>query len=216
MTRWSSVLPVLALLLSVACASSPKPEPAPAVDPTLDPTIIGAVDEAAAQGIAEGVEAARVGRRIGRVAGVVAAVVGGPSHESLDDAIDRYRNTRDAITVTSAFLGASHGAIEGAQRGYAMDLQFAELVKIQGLDVIRPYPDQIDVRFRGAPTRELVSQIAAVFASRDARAVAIEGSGDYALDVRDWLLELGIGATSVSTHRNDALPIVVLHITYKG
>jgi hypothetical protein len=215
MKRWSSVLP-LALLLSVACTTT---QPAPtkvATDPTLDPTIIGAVDEAVAQGLDEGAEAARVGRRVGRVAGVIAAIVGGPSHESLDDTIDRYRDTRDAVTATAAVIGATHGATEGAKRGFQMDLQFAELTKVQGLDVIRPFPDQIDVRFRGAPTHELVSQIATVLKDRDARAISIEGSDDYALDVRDWLLELGVGDASVHTHRNDALPIVVLHINYKG
>lgn len=214
MTRWPNVLP-LVLLLSVACASSRPAPPEPAIDPTLDPTIIGAVDEAATQAAIEGEEAARVGRRIGRVAGVIAAVAGGPSHESLDDAIDRYRNTRDAITVTSAFIGASHGAVEGAQRGFEMDLQFAELTKVQGLEVIRPYPDQIDARFRGAPTRELVAQIAAILKNREPRRVSIEGSDDYALDVRDWLIELGVETASLNVHRNDALPVIALHIRYR-
>ena len=211
MTRWSTLLP-LVLLLSVACASSKPTPPEPAIDPTLDPTAIGAIFEAATQAAAEGEEAARVGRRIGRVAGVMNAVFGGPQRESLDDAIDRYRNTRDAITLTSAFIGASHGAVEGAQRGFAMDVQFAELTKIRGLDVIRPYPDRIVACFRGAPTRELVGQIAAVLMNRDARDITIEGSGDYALDVRDWMLALDVPNLTLNTHRNDALPVVVLHI----
>lgn len=213
MTRRISLLPI-ALLLFVACASSKPAAPETEVDPSTEPTIVGAVDEAAAQGIEEGVQAARVGRRVGRVAGVLAAVLGGPENESLDDMIDRYRITRDATTATAAVIGAAHGATEGAQRGFEMDLQFAELLKIDGLDVTRPYPDQIDARFTGAPTRELVSQIAAVFANRQARAISIEGSDDSALDVRDMLLDQGVEAASLNVHRNDALTIVVLHIRY--
>jgi len=211
MARSSSVLP-LALLLAVACASSKPATPPP--DPMTEPTIVGAITEAAMQGAAEGEAAARVGRRIGRVAGVLAAVFGGPESESIDDTIHRYRNTRDAIIVTSAFIGASHGVVEGAQRGFAMDLQFAELLKIEGLDVTRPFPDQIDVRFAGEPTPELLARIVAVLTGRAERAIVIEGAGDAALDVRDALLELDAPA-SIRAYRNDHLSRIILQIYYR-
>ena len=144
MTRWFPVF-AFALLLLVGCSTSnPAAQPEP-VDPATDPTIVGAVDEAVLEGSIEAEAAARTGRRIGRVAGVLAAVFGGPERESVDDTIDRYRRTRDAIVVTSTLIGATKGAVEGAQRGYELDLQFAELHEIEGVEVFRPFPDQIDV-----------------------------------------------------------------------
>lgn len=215
MTRCFPVF-ALALVLLVGCSTSnPAAEPVP-VDPVTDPTIVGAVDEAVLQGSIEAEEAVRTGRRIGRVAGVLAAVFGGPERESVDDTIDRYRRTRDAIVVTSALIGATKGAVEGAQRGYELDLQFAELHEIEGLEVFRPFPDQIDVYLESFPDTQTLSAIAAVFAGREERAIDIEAAGDAALDMRESLIGLGIPASSLRAHRDNGLTGVVLRIRYKS
>ncbi len=196
-----------------------KPQPVavrPAdVDPTKDPTIVGAIDEAVAQGSAEGANAVKTGRRLGRVAGVLAAVFGGPEEESIDDMVDRYRKTRDAVVITSAVVGATKGAVEGAEHGYELDVQFAELLKIDGLQATRPYPDQIDLTILDTPTPEMLNSIAAVLAGREPRAIEIESAGDAALDLRESLIDLGIPTTSLSTHRNDTINGIVLHIHYR-
>ena len=224
-------------LLAAACSSSKparsggsgsystweppaKPQPAavrPAdVDPTKDPTIVGAIDEAVAQGSAEGAQAVKTGRRLGRVAGVLAAVFGGPEEESLDDLVDRYRKTRDAVIITSAVVGATKGAVEGAERGYELDVQFAELLKIEGIQATRPYPDQIDVTILDMPTPETIKSIASVLVGREPRAIEIESAGDAALDLRESLIDLGVPTTSLSTHRNDTIDGIVLHIYYRN
>jgi len=136
-------LPIAALALLAACATSRPPAPEP--DPMTDPTIIGAVNDAAVQGSIEAEHGAIVGRNIGRVAGVLAAVFGGPERESLDDTIDRYRDTRDAFETAGAAIGLAHGATEGAKRGFEVDQRFAELHAMKGVTVFRPYPDMIDV-----------------------------------------------------------------------
>src|SRR5436305_69952 len=130
------------LLLLAACATTQRAKQ-PEVDQVTDPTIVGAIDQAAQQGTAEANEAAHASAGVARVTGGLAAIFGGPRRESLDDTIDRYRRTRDAVEATSAFIGAAHGAQEGAKRGLQFDTQFAELRQIEGLDVIRPYPDVI-------------------------------------------------------------------------
>jgi len=126
MKRWFPLF-AFALVLLAACATS---KPAVAVDPVTDPTVIGAVDESVREGSIAAAEGAQAGRRIGRVAGVVAAVLGGPRHDTLDDAIDRYRLTRDLAETTGAIIAGSRGATAGAKRGLELDLQFAELHKI--------------------------------------------------------------------------------------
>jgi hypothetical protein len=203
----------LALLLPVACSTS-KPA-APPVDPTTDPTIVGAVDEAVIEGTIEGAAAAKTARRIGRVAGVIAAVVGGGKRDSVDDAIDRYWTTRDAIELTGTAIGATKGAVAGAKRGYQFDLQFAELHQIEGLQVTRPYPDQIDVYLPGSPSPEMLKSIAAVFAGREERDIDIKAPGDAALDVRDSLIDLGVASSDLSAHRDDGLSGVTLRIRYR-
>lgn len=180
MARWS----VVALFLFVACASS-KPAPPPDPDPVVEPTIVGAVEEAVVQGTVEGMEGARIGHRVGVVAGVIAAVAGGPETESLDDMLDRYRDTRNAVQTTATVIAATHGAVEGAKRGYELDLQFAELTQIAGVEATRPFPDLIEVRFTD---KALVPEIARVLAGRDARTITFEGR--EALAVRDALLDL--------------------------
>jgi outer membrane lipoprotein SlyB len=204
MARWS----VVALLFFVACASS-KPAPPP-VDPAVEATIVGAIEEAAIQGTVEGAEGARIGRRVGIVAGVIAAVVGGPETESLDDVVDRYRDTRDAIQTTATVIAATHGAVEGAKRGYELDLQFAELTRIAGVEAFRPYPDLIEVRFTD---QALVPEIARVLAGREGRAVTIEAAGDEAMEVRDALLELDAPGRFNAVRNND-LAVILMRIEY--
>lgn len=152
---------LLTLPLLVACASS-KP-PAPPVDPVTDPTIIGAVNDAAVQGSVEAAEGAAAGRRIGRVAGVIAAVFGGPSSETIDQTIDRYRRTRDGFEAAGAVIGGAHGAQEGAKRGFEVDQRFAQLHELKGVQVFRPYPDQIDAYVED---RALIADVRSVFAGR--------------------------------------------------
>ena len=215
MTRWFPVF-ALALLLLFGCSTSnPAAESVP-VDPAADPSIVGAVDEAVLEGSIEAEAAARTGRRIGRVAGILAAVLGGPERESVDDTIDRYRRTRDAVVVTSALIGATKGAVEGAQRGYELDLQFAELHQIEGLEVVRPFPDQIDVYLENSPDSQMLAAIAAVFVRREERAIDIEAAGDAALDIRDSLIGLGVPASSLRAHRDNGLTGVVLRIRYRS
>lgn len=214
MARRFLILP-FALLLLVACSTSkPASEPAP-VDPVTEPTVVGALDEAVLQGTIEGEAAAETGRRVGRVAGVVAAVLGGSEKgETIGETIDRYRRTRDAVETTAAVIGATNGAVAGAKRGYELDLQFAELHKLEGLEVTRPWPDQIDARFTSSPSDELLAGIASVFAGREERAIQIEAAGDAALDIREALIALGVPASSFDVQRNDELEDVVLRIRY--
>jgi hypothetical protein len=206
MARWS----VVALLVFVACASSnPAPQSDP-VDPVTEPTIIGAVEEAAVQGSAEAAQGAYIGRRIGVVAGVIAALTGGPETESLDDMLDRYRDTRNAAQNAGAIIGATHGAVEGAKRGLSLDVQFAELTQIPGLEATRPFPDLIDLRFTD---RALLPDIANVLIGRDARLIEIEAAGDAAVDVRNTLVELDAPGR-FDLVRNDDLAIIVMRIEY--
>lgn len=215
MTRWYPVL-AFSLLLLVACSSSnPAAEPVP-INPVTDPSIVGAVDEAVLEGSIEAAAAAQTARRIGRVAGVLAAVFGGPQSESIDDTLDRYWRTREAVEITGTAIGATTGAVAGAKRGYQLDLQFAELHQIEGLDVTRPFPDEIEARLASSPSPQMLTAIAAVFAGREERAIDIETAGDAALDIRESLIELGLPSTSLSAHRDDELAGVVMRIRYKG
>lgn len=200
MARWS----VLAIAFFVACSSS-RPAPPP-VDFTTEPTLVGAVGEAVIQGTVEGEEAARVGRRAGRIAGLIAAIV------QDGDVIDNYRTTRDAVIGTATAIGVTHGVVEGAKRGYEFDLQFAELVKIPGLDVTRPFPDLIEVRFSDY---EVLPKIVVVLAGREERALGVEAAGNAALDVRDALIELGVEPASIRAMRNDELSGALLRIGYR-
>lgn len=207
-------LPVaaLAVLMLTACATT---QPAPPVDPATDPTIIGAVDEAAREGSIEGAKAAQTGRRVGRVAGVLAAVLGGGKCDTVDDMVDRYRLTRDTIEITSAAIGTAKGTAAGAKRGYVFDLQFAELHKIEGVEVFRPYPDVIDMHFASSPSRSLLAQVAAVFTGREDRVIDIEAAGDQSLDIRDAFIELGLPAPGLFTHRNDRMDGVAVRVRYR-
>lgn len=204
---------VLSVLLFAACATSRPAATAEPIDPVTDPTIIAAVDQAVAEGIDTAEKGARIGRRVGIVAGVLAAVFGGPSHESLDDAIDRYRDTRDLAEITGATIGLAQGATEGAKRGYELDLQFAELHAIAGVQVVRPLPDLIEVHLSSTPSLETLEQIATVFAGRTPRAIDIEAPGDTPLAIRDALISLGIDEADLVTRRDDELAEAVLYVT---
>ncbi|PYQ27143.1 MAG: hypothetical protein DMF56_21530 [Acidobacteria bacterium] len=210
MNRW---LALVAVVLLVGCASS-KPAAQAEIDPVTDPTVVGAVNAAAVEGSAEAEEAARQGRKIGRVVGVLAAVLGGPQSESLDDTINRYRNTRDAITATSAAIGATKGAVNGAKRGFVFDQQFAELHDISGIEATRPFPDQIDVRIAKMPNSDMLATIALVFIGREERIIHIEAAGSAASDIRDSLIALGMNPSSLHSHQNDEERGVVLHVGY--
>jgi hypothetical protein len=206
MARWS----VFAIAFFVACSSF-RPAPPP-IDPVVEPTVVAAVEEAVLQGALEGEAAARVGRRVGRVAGVLAAVLGGPREESVDDMVDRYRMTRDAAIATAVVIGATHGAVEGARRGYELDLQFAELTELPGLDATRPFPDLIEVRFSEF---DVLPKIVGVLAGREERALEVEAAGNAALDVRDALIDLGVAPASVRATRNDEISGALLRIGYR-
>lgn len=207
MTR-SLALLTSTLLFAAACTTAPPPP----VDPVTEPTVVAAVDEAVRQGSIEGELAAETGRRVGRVAGVLAAVLGGPETESLDEAVDRYRRTRDAAEATAAVIGAANGAVKGAQRGYELDLEFAALQQIEGLTVIRPFPDEIEARFAGAPTQEMLERVAAVFAGHEERAIDIEAPADQVSAIRESLLALGL--SDVEGYSIDGLDGIVLRVRY--
>lgn len=208
-------LPLFAVVLFVVACSSSRPAPETVeIDPVVDPTIIGAVDEAALQGSIEGAEAARVGRRIGRVAGVLAAVLGGPESESVDDVVERYRETRDAVEITTTAIGVTKGAVAGAKRGYAFDLQFADLQKIDGVQAVRPFPDEIELHLASAPAPETLASIASVLTRAEERAIEIE-SADNAFDVRESLIDLGLAADTLNARRNADVQDVMLRIHYR-
>lgn len=211
MKRWFP-MSAFALVLLAACSTS---KPAVVVNPVTDPTIIGAIDESAREGSIAAAEGAQAGRRIGRVAGVVAAVLGGPKYDTVDAAIDRYRLTRDLAETTGAIIAGSRGAKAGAKRGMELDLQFAELHKIDGVQVTRPMPDQIDVRFATSPDPLTLRDIAAVFAGREERAIDIQGPDDSSFAVRDSLIDLGLPHTAMQARRNDDLSGIVLRIRYR-
>jgi hypothetical protein len=215
MTRYRTLLP-FALLFLLACSTARPAATPPPVDPVTDPTIVGAIDEAAREGSIQGEAAARTGRRVGRVAGVLAAVLGGPEEESLDDIVDRYRRTRDAAEATATAIGVTQGVVEGAQRGYELDLQFAELVAIEELAVLRPRPDEIDVYFETVPDAGLLARIAAVLANREERAIEIEAAEQDANGIRESLIQLGVSPFSLSTYRNDGAKDIVMRIRYQS
>jgi len=199
----------IAILLT-GCATTHPPTPDP--DPSTEPTIVGAVEGAVVEGSMGAAAGAEVGLHIGRVAGVLAAVFGGPERESLDHMIDRYRRTRDAAILTGAVIGAAKGGIEGAKQGYDFDLQFAELHKIEGLEVIRYSADEFEGRFANAPAPEALERIAAIFAGRQGWLIDVEAADGMAFDVREALIDRGLAHNAIDAHRNTNVRGVVLHI----
>jgi hypothetical protein len=214
MKRWLPFL-ALTLLLPIGCASSTQPAPQAAVDPGTEPTAIGAIDEAARQAGIEGEEGAARGRRIGKVVGVFAAIFGGPQYDSVDGIIDRYRISRDIGETIGGAIGTSRGAAHGAARGLEMDKQFAELLKVDGIEVGRPYPDLIEIHMASSPGLGALESIAAVFAGREERAVEIEASGNSAMNLRESFIALGMPGSSLTTRCNDDLVGVIVRITYR-
>jgi hypothetical protein len=202
-------LPLAALPLLVACATA-KPQ----VDPVTQPTTIGAITESAAQGADEAAHGAAKGRRIGVAAGVLIAVFGGGEHDTFGDAVDRFFETVDVAETTGALIGGVHGSREGAKRGHEMDVRFAELYEIEGMQVWRPYPDTFDAYIEN-PAPQVLSNVAAVFGGHEKEwTIDVEGTDETALNVRDSLRELGI--QNLETHRNDDVRGVALHIRYRG
>jgi hypothetical protein len=213
MTR---AIAVFAFVVLTACSSSrPAVAPPPPIDPHADPTIVGTVDEAVLEGLAAAEKGAAAGRAIGSVVGVFAAVFGGPRHESLDDAVDRYRLARDAGEAIGAVIGATRGMSAGAERGYEFDLRFAELLKIEGVQATRPLPGEIQVRLASSPSPETLAAVAAVFEGREERAIDLEGPGDAVLSIREALIDLGVPSASLSARRNDAIDGVVMRVRYR-
>lgn len=208
-------LPVLLLgFLLVACSTSkPAVQPvARSIDPETDPTVVGAVKGAARDGVEEAEEGARVGRIVGRVAGVIAAVLGGPD----EDMFDRYRRTRDAAEVIGAVIGAANGATEGAKEGFDLDTQFAELHAIEGIEVIRPVPEEIEVHLAAAPGDELLAKIAAVLTAHEPRRFDVAAAGSLAIEVREALIERGIPAANIDAHRDDEVQGVIILVRMRG
>lgn len=212
--RRSFLLPLFlaASLLAVACSSSRPARPSSSsIEVFREPSIIGAIDQSTQEAAAQAEEGEKVGRRVGRVAGVFAAVFGGGTHDSIEQAVDRYRITRDAATVAGVLIGAVHGAKEGGERGYAFDLQFASVQAIDGLTATRPAPDQIDVELADDVSEQAIRDFASVFDDSTDRVIDIEAFDDAALDMRDALIGLGV-PSQINAHRNDALRHIVLHI----
>lgn len=237
MTRWFPTLAFASLLLSACVTSKPihqvsapdsvtdphftsdaRPVSDPHVsgdlNPVTDPTAIGAIDEAARESREQAEAGARTGRRIGVVAGTLAAILGGPRNDSVEGMVGRYVITRDAATMAGAIIGGVKGGKQGAKRGLELDVQFAELKKIDGLDVSRPTPDRIDVYVKTMPSHETLAAIAAVFNGREQRSIDIEAADPTPLDLRDAFIELGVPESGISVQRNDNLEGAIIRIRY--
>ena len=202
----------LLVLVPIACSSAHPAARTSSVNVAMEPTVIGAVGEAADQGSAEAEKALKVGRRLGRVAGVIAAVFGGPESERIDDTIDRYRRTRDAVTVSTVVAAAAAGAVDGAERGFDLDAEFAELLDIPALNVIRTYHDQVDVSFPTSPDQAILANMVTVLAAHKDRAIEIEGNHDAVQEIYDAMVDLGVPVASLAETDNDEMTGVVLHI----
>ena len=225
MTHRFSALTLACFLLAACSTTKPLPpvvvvDPAAEqhiagdINPVTDPSAIGAIDEAARESRERAESGARTGRKIGVVAGTLAAVFGGPKHDSVEAMVGRYVITRDLATATGAIIGGVKGGKEGAKRGFELDLQFAELTKIDGLRVTRPTPDRIDVYMPAVPSHETLAAIAAVFNGREQRSIDIEGADPIPLDLRDDLIDLGVPESSISVQRNDDFVGAVIRIRY--
>ena len=215
MSRSFPLLP-FAFLLLFGCATANPAAPADDVDPVTEPTLIGAVDEAVFQGTEKGEEGARIGRQVGTAVGVFAAVFGGSNGESVGHALDRFFETREFFETTGAVIGTTKGMVEGAKRGYELDLQFAELCANGAIDVTRPYPDEIQVRFGASPNDDVLEAVAFTLVGRENRTIDIEGADDTALAMRDALIAHGVATPSLNAFRNDERDDIVMRIRYRG
>ena len=213
MFRNIALVTLVTLLFSACSTSAPAAAPEP-VDPTVEPTIAGAVDEAVLEGSIQGETAAETGRRIGRIAGIVAAVVGGPETETIDETVDRYRRTRDAVEATAAVIGATKGAVAGAERGYKLDLAFAELTKIEGIETTRPYIDRIEVRAETALDEATITAIATVLSRATDGVLHIDAFGDTGQQLTDAAVALGASQAAVTAYPEEEPSGVVISIGY--
>jgi hypothetical protein len=200
------LVPVLLAALALTACSSHRQAFAPrtatcGVDPRAVPTVAAVVSEATVEAVENAEQGARAGHKVGVVAGFIAAIFGGGESESIEESIDRYRRTRDAITVAGALIGAASGAMEGADRGPELDTPFAELLEIEGIEATRPAPGVIEIRIAN-PTPELLARIAAVVKTGT---IDIESGGDTALEIRDALIRLGLPPSSLNARRVDGL-----------
>lgn len=209
-------LPVvlLAALLCVACSTAQPPAP-PVVtvpDPHTDPTIVNGIYDGARVAEEAAERGATTGRRVGTVVGLLAAVLGGSGSESIGEAIDRYRRTRDTIELAGAVIGMTRGAAQGGKRGYELDVQFAELHRIDGVEVMRPMPDEIIVRFASMPSQAQLEEIAAVFIGHEPNVIEITAAGEQALDIRNVLIDAGLSSACVNARRDNTVSGAVLRI----
>ena len=205
-----------AFLLLLGCATAKPAASSDHVDPVTEPTLIGAVDEAVFQGTEKGEEGARIGRQVGTAVGIFAAVLGGSDGESVGHALDRFFETRELFESAGAVIGTTKGMVEGARRGYELDLQFAELCSNGAIDVTRPYIDEIHVRFAGTPNDEVLEAVAFTLVGREDRMIDIEGADDTALAIRDSLIAHGVATPSLNAFRNDERNDIVMRIRYRG
>jgi hypothetical protein len=219
---------ILGSLLVTACSTTQPP-----VDPYRDPTIIGAVSGAvdgAAQPVADVQNAATTGRRIGTAVGVFAAIFGGGKCENIEDSIDRFLTVRAAGEVIGAAVGVAQVArkmnatdpavsgpplsnpiVEGWNRGLALDVQMAELQKIDGIEVTRPAVDQLDIRFAYSENAPLHA-IACAIGNGVGRSIVVEAPADLAFEVRERLIEQGLPSSLIESHRNQDLSGIVIHV----
>ena len=137
-----------------------------------------------------------------------------PETESIDQTVERYRRTRDAAEAAGAVIGATKGAAAGAERGYQLDLKFAELVQIEGLDVMRPGPETIEIRVDETVSQETLERIATVLADLQERSLLLDIAGTAALDVSDALIGFGIPASLVAVDEEDGTPGAVLRVRH--
>jgi len=167
------------------------------------------VQEAAVESIAaKDSTAGTVGRRIGMTVGVLAAVFGGGSSEPVEASVARYRRFRDAGEAAGSVVAVSKAASRGWNRGLAFDLQMAELVKVNGIAVTRPAPDEIDIRLQSSEP----ALLATVACTIGPDTVDIEGPRGSAFDVREALIDAGMRPEGLNSYRNDELTDVVMHV----
>lgn len=209
MTRRLPLLVLIAVLVAACSSTKHVPQPAPSYQPAPIPRVVDEVDETTIR-----IQDALVtGRRVGRVAGLIAAVFGGGSSETLDETIDRYRRTRDAVTVAAVVVTAAKVAIDEAEVERELDTQVDLLCELDGVEVTRLSSSQLDIRFTNDPSDATLTAVANALLARGARAIAVEGPGQSSLEIRDALIALGVEPAIISAHRKNDLSGVVLRVT---
>jgi hypothetical protein len=206
--------PVLLAVLFLAGCSVSRHAAVPrtatcGVDPKAQPSAAAEASREAADVAADAEQGARVGHRVGVVAGFIAAIFGGGESESIEESVDRYRRTRDAITVAGAVIGAASGAAGQAEPAVAACEQFDELLKIDGIEASRPAPDRIELRSAAYPSAETIAAIAPLIEGWN---IEIEAAGDAPLELRDALIRRGIPPSSINARRIDGQTGVVIRL----